>query len=145
MPLSAAEYIEQRLDPEIEYYELRSAKNKRYFHLASLVAILASGLVPVLAAADVDRVVLAASGGIASVVLASLALFKWQENWLQFRGNAEGLKKERALYDTRTGPYRDLDGDELTEMLTLRVEELISREHQVWQLTQRMRHSSTNS
>ena len=145
MPLSAAEYIEQRLEPEIDYYELRSAKNKRCFHLASLAAIVASALVPVLAAADFDRVVLATSGGVASVVLASLALFKWQENWLQFRGNAEGLKKERALYDTRTGPYRDLTDDELTELLTLRVEELISREHQVWQLTQRTRHSSTNS
>ena len=98
-----------------------------------------------LAAADFERWVLAAAGSVASVALAILALVKWQEDWLQFRGNAESLKKERALYETRTGPYRDLNDHDLVEALTFRTEELISREHQVWHSTQREGHSSTDS
>ena len=137
MPLTGDEYVEQRLAPEIDYYEGRAAQNKRCFHGFSTLAIVASAVVPVLAAADTDRWVLAGAGGLATVALSILALFKWQENWLQFRGNAESLKKERALYDTRSGPYRDLDDDDLCEELTLRTEDLISREHQVWQRTQR--------
>ena len=141
MRLNADEYVAQRLMPEIEYYERRAAANKRCFHWASVVAIVAAASIPVSATADLDRWVLAALGALATLALSSLALFKWQENWLQFRGNAEALKKERAFYDTRTGPYRDLGDDDLAEELTLRTEELISREHQVWQRTQHQRHS----
>ena len=137
MPLTGDEYVEWRLEPEIEYYEKRAAQHKRFFHGVSTFAIIASALVPVLAAADIERWVLAGSGGTATIALSTLALFKWQENWLQFRRNAESLKKERALYQTRTGPYRDVDGDDLREALTLRTERLISREHQVWQRTHR--------
>ena len=55
------------------------------------------------------------------------------------------VTKERALYETRTGPYRDLNDHDLVEALTFRTEELISREHQVWHSTQREGHSSTKS
>ena len=137
MPLTGDEYVESRLAPEIDYYERRAGQSKMRFQAGSVLAIVASAAVPVLAATDFDRWVLAAAGGVASVAFSCLALFKWQENWLQFHGNAESLKKERALYETRTGPYRDLDGDDLVEAVALRAEELISREHQVWQLTQR--------
>ena len=137
MPLTGDEYVERRLAPEIDYYESRARRSKACFQLVSISAIIASAMVPVLATTDFERWVLAGSGGLAAVALSMLALFKWQENWLQFRGNAESLKKECALYQTRTGPYRGLDGADLIEALTLRTEELISREHQVWQLTQR--------
>ena len=145
MPITGDEYVEERVDPEINYYDRRSGQNKTCFHAASVLAIAASAAVPILAAADFERWVLAAAGGLAGVALSALALFKWQENWLQARGNAESLRKERALYQTRTGPYRDLEGNDLVEALVLRTEELISREHQVWQFTQRERHSPTSS
>ncbi len=144
MQLDAEKYVAERLAPEIEYYERRAAANKRCFHCASVLAIIAAASIPVAATVDLDRWALAGLGALATVALSLLALFKWQENWLQFRGNAEALKKERAFYDTRTGPYRGLGDDDLAEELTLRTEELISREHQVWQRTQHQRHSENN-
>ncbi len=143
--MTSDEYVASRLAPEIDYYDRRAGQDKTRFQAASLLAIAAAAAVPVLAAADFERWAIAAVGGVASVALAILALFKWQEDWLRFRGNAESLKKERALYETRTGPYRDLNGPDLVEALTLRTEELISREHQVWHSTQREDHSSTKS
>ena len=143
--MTSDEYVASRLAPEIDYYDRRAGDNKMLFRAVSLLAIAAAAAVPVLAAADFERWVLAAAGSVASVALAILALFKWQEDWLQFRGNAESLKKERALYETRTGPYRDLNDHDLVEALTFRTEELISREHQVWHSTQREGHASTDS
>ena len=145
MPLSADEYVEQRLEPEIAYYDRRASENKRLFHAVSLVAITTAAAVPVLSAADAERWLVAAAGAGASVAISALALLKWQEDWLQFRGNTERLKKEKALYTTRAGPYRGFDEDDLTEELTLRTEDLISREHQVWQRTHRDSQPPTKS
>lgn len=141
MRLNADEYVAERLMPEIEYYERRAAGSKRLFRGVSVLAIIASAAIPVAATADVDRWVLAGLGSLVAASVSSLALFRWQEDWLQFRGNAEALKKEQAHFDTRTGPYRDLDSEDLAEELVLRVEGLISQEHQVWQRAQRERGS----
>ncbi|MDE2933144.1 MAG: DUF4231 domain-containing protein [Chloroflexota bacterium] len=134
--LSSEEYIDQRLVPEIEYYENRSALNKRFFHVTSVVSIVSAVAVPIVAVVS-DHFALAVIGGVASVAIASQSLFKWHENWLKFRGSAEGLKKEQMYYLTRTGPYQGVADDALEGILVVRVEDLISSEHETWQVEQK--------
>ena len=45
----------------------------------------------------------------------------------------DGQEGEGFLYQTRTGPYRGLDEDDVPFTLTARVEAMLSEEHTEWQ------------
>ena len=55
---------------------------------------------------------------------------------MHYRSTAELLRKEMYHYMTVTGPYRDIDDDELLEKLVSRVEGTVSVDHQVWRQEQ---------
>ena len=74
-------------------------------------------------------------GAITAIAVSAQSLFKWQDNWLKFRRTSEGLERERFLYQTRTGPYRGLDEDDVLFTLTARVEAMLSEEHTEWRQT----------
>jgi len=68
-------------------------------------------------------------GAIIAIVSGVLGLYKFQENWLEFRTTAESLKHEKYLYLTNSEPY---NADEPLNLLVSRVETLISKENTNW-------------
>lgn len=65
-----------------------------------------------------------------AVGTSALKVFKFQENWLNYRQLAEALKQEKHFYDAGIGAYANAPGKH--GVFVDRVELLISRENAIW-------------
>ena len=66
--------------------------------------------------------IIAVSTGVSSI-------YKFHENWIEYRTTAETLKHELYLFETKSPPY---DKENAFQELVQRVESLISKEHTQW-------------
>ena len=126
------EYLKARYQDQIDYYTSKAGRNKRMYNLFQWSVIIVSSVLPVLVVSINEKYKLVAAG--LSVLLAigtsALKVFKFQENWLNFRQLAETLKQEKHFYDAAIGAYANATDKNGT--FVDRVESLISRENAIW-------------
>jgi uncharacterized protein DUF4231 len=131
--ISPEEYIEQRLNDQIGWYDRKSVINQRLFKRLRFVEIVAAATIPFLSGFAGDsfpiRIAIGALGVLVAVVASLLGLLQLQEHWIEYRGTAESLRKEKFLFLTQTGPY---DKDDSFHLLVQRVEGLLSKENTDW-------------
>jgi hypothetical protein len=136
MAISEAEYVEQRLDHQIKWYSKKSGTNQTWYKRLRLAEIVFASAIPLLA--GYTQVTEFAKGvglamGIIGLIVAVLAgvisLYRFQENWNEYRSSAESLKQEKYLYLARVEPY---NGDQPFELLVQRVEALLKSETTGW-------------
>ena len=129
------EYVQQRLDNQIRWYDRKSTTNKSRLMLSRTTEIIAAALIPFLTgyvSVDVPAVLFSVGAlGVLIAILASItALCQFQENWIEYRTTAESLKKEKYLFLTNVEPYDSEDDAFAT--LVQRVETLVSKENTNW-------------
>ena len=132
-----SEYVKQRLDNQITWYDSKSSGNQRTYRRLRGIEIGAAAAIPLVAAAQsfvqvptaVATILMAFLGSIVTVCTGFLALGNYHENWIEYRTTCETLKKEKFMYLTRSDLYSD---DNRYELLVSRVESLISRENTQW-------------
>lgn len=131
--LGEAEYFEQRLDDQIDWFDAKSQSNQRTYKGLRLIEIVAAALIPLLAGFGHGQWTLSLAIGVLGLLVAVIAgvmsLYRFQENWTEYRATAETLKQERFLYLTRAFPYRS---DNAFELLVQRVESILKRERSEW-------------
>lgn len=128
------EYIETRLDDQIAWYDRKSQWNQRVFKRLQVIQIVAAALIPFLAGfTTADGGWARWTVGLLGVLIAAIAgvqgLYRFQEQWIQYRGTCESLRHERYLFLAGVAPY---DGKDAFRLLVKRVEACISREHGEW-------------
>ncbi|MEM9823674.1 MAG: DUF4231 domain-containing protein [Bacteroidota bacterium] len=136
--MTTEEYLNQRLDQQIAWYDKKSELNQVRFRSLKLFIIVLSVFIPFLAGLINDqREWLKVAVGIGGVAIALfegvLTLYKYQENWLEYRYTAEALRREKILFLAKAGPY--LNNQQL-HYLVERVEGIMSNENQDWVKTQ---------
>jgi hypothetical protein len=129
-PTAAQTYVQRRLEDQRLWHSAKATWNKRRFYAAEIATLLAGACIPIVNVWTVDdpyiaRVVSAILGGVVVVAAGVAKLLKFQENWLQFRGIAETLGRERELYLGKVGDYATTDTQRET-LLVDRVEALLS-------------------
>lgn len=132
--MNQEEYLKDRLQHQIDWYDNSSMKNQKWFKRLQVVAILASATIPFLSGYITDTSIwLKLSVGFlglsVATITAILGLYKFQENWFEFRTTCESLKHEKYLFLTKSEPY---DQEEPFKLLVNRVESLISKENTAW-------------
>ena len=135
--LGPNEYLTQRVDDQIDWYDRKSLWNQRWFKRLRVVEIAAAALIPFLTAVPASalpekwdmKYFIGALGVLITVVAGILALFQFQERWTEYRATCESLKKERFLFLTRADPYNVGDG---FSMFVQKAETLISKENTNW-------------
>ncbi|OEU63027.1 MAG: hypothetical protein BA867_02845 [Desulfobacterales bacterium S5133MH16] len=127
------QYIEERIDNQIKWYSNKSQWNQTWYKRLRALEILAASTIPLLTGYLTEVFTLRYVIGILSVIIAVisgiLTLYKFQENWTEYRTTCESLKHEKFLYLTKTEVY---DADNSFTLLVQRVEALISKEHTKW-------------
>lgn len=127
------QYFEQRLDEQVNWYNNKSQWNQRWYRGLRVVEILAACTIPFLAGYMSEalpfKYVIGILGVLIAVISGVLALYKFQENWTEYRTTCESLKHEKFLYLTKSKPY---DSDGSFPLLVQRVEGLISKENTMW-------------
>lgn len=131
--ISETDYFEQRLDDQIDWYECKSAANQKAYKRLRLVEIIVATSIPLLAGYGCYSPYIGLTVGIFGLAVAAIAgilsLYRFQENWSEYRASAESLKQEKFLYLARAAPY---DRDRPFELLVERVEALLKRETAGW-------------
>jgi hypothetical protein len=130
--LNPSQYLSQRLEEQISWYDRKSLWNQRWFKRLRVAEIVAAALIPFLTAvpdATTMKYVVGGLGVIITVVAGILALFQFQERWTEYRATSESLKKEQFLFLTKAEPYA---GGDAFSVLVQRVETLLSNENINW-------------
>lgn len=132
--MNAEEYLAQRVDDQIEWYDRKSLFNQRWAKRLRLVEFIAAALIPFFAAYVTwygIQAVVGLLGVVVAVITATVSFCQFQEHWIEYRTTCESLKKEKYLYLTASEPY---EGDEEARfhLLVQRVETLISKENTNW-------------
>lgn len=126
-------YLKERYQPQINWYETRSAKNKNFYTFFQWGVIVLSAILPVLVVSLTQGLlkwVTATIAAILAIGTSGLKTFRFQENWINYRTIAETLKKEKYFYEGELDDYRNSSDKE--SLFVERVESLISREHSLW-------------
>ena len=137
MTIGEAEYLEQRLEDQIDWYDKKSVTNQAAYKRLRLIEIVAAASIPMLAgysqisgkAGMAIGVAIGVIGLIVAVLAGIVSLYRFQENWNEYRASAESLKQEKYLYLARVEPY---NGDQPFELLVQRVEALLKSETTGW-------------
>ena len=131
--MTEEEYLSERLNDQLNWYDKKSQHNQRWFKYLRLVEIIAAALIPFLSGMG-DRVpysawLIGALGLLIAVSAAVTALYKYQEHWIEYRTTAEQLRHEKYMYLAGAQPY---DDENKFKLLVERVEALISKENSAW-------------
>ena len=132
--MNADEYVKERLDGQIGFFTSKSRLNRRWFRTLRLVEVGLAALLPFAIASVTDerpglKLAVGAVGAVIAITAAVLALFKFQENWIEFRTTAESLKQHRYRYLTRSPPY---EAESAFPLLVSNVESMLSKENATW-------------
>lgn len=131
--MNEEEYLNDRLNDQIDWYDGKSQTNQKWFKKLRLLEIVAAAIIPFLAGIGANipyySIIIGALGVIIAVSAGLSALYKYHENWIEYRTTSETLKHEKYLFQAKCSPY---DNDDAFCKLVQRVEGLISKENTQW-------------
>ncbi|WP_029136780.1 DUF4231 domain-containing protein [Nakamurella lactea] len=100
-----AEFVQDVAD-DIEKQQGYMTSRLRRYRVARVVAIVAAGLVPVLATVpEIGKVWLGALGALAVVAESLIQLYRWRDSALAAMQMANAMNVQLDLFRTRTPPY----------------------------------------
>jgi hypothetical protein len=108
--LSDTEYLANRVDDQISWYDRKSGILKRRYRWMKATTIICSALIPVLIGfsdqpwGDSLKYVAAGLGVIVTIVEGMSGMLKDKETMLAYRSTREALVREKMLYVTQSLP-----------------------------------------
>lgn len=135
--MNSDEYLKNRLQEQIDWYDSKSLASQRIFKRLRGTEIVAAALIPFLSGIAISTpdfrlvgtVVVGVLGMTVTIIAGFLSLGQYQENWTKYRTTCESLVKEGMLFETRVEPY---NGEDAFPLLVQRVETIVSKENTNW-------------
>lgn len=135
LPRSEEDYLTTRVLDQIDWFEKKSALNKRWFNRLKVTEIILSLCIPFSVAYITDgtlslKIIVGVLGIVVAAIASIMTLLKYQENWVEYRTVAESLKMEKFLYLSKAGPYKR--AADPFRLFVERFESLISSSTKKW-------------
>lgn len=132
--MNSDEYIQIRVDGQINWYDKHSLKNQKWYRILKILAIVSASIIPLLVGFIAEdtiylRLTVGGLGVIVAIATSIQSIFKLQENWIKYRTTCESLKHIKYLYITNIEPYNI---DDKFELLVKNIESIISKENVNW-------------
>lgn len=129
------EYISTRLDPQIEWYDKKSVEAQRRYKQFQVAEIILAAFIPLLSgytsSCNLIPIIIGFLGAIIVIIESITKLYKYHENWIQYRSTCEMLLYQKHLYLTQSFPYNP--NDEIIDNIFIKnVEEIMSAENRHW-------------
>jgi len=129
------EYLEIRLEDQINWYDNKSLYNQKWLRFLRICEIIFAASIPFLTGHITSdtlllKLVVGLFGLLIVVITSVIGFCKFHENWIEYRTTCEALRHEKYLFLTKCGIYKTID--EPFCLLVQRVEDLISKEHSSW-------------
>jgi hypothetical protein len=135
--MNEQDYLTKRLDDQRQWLEGKSAWNQTWYKRLRVVEVVLAAAIPFFSSLmgkfpespNVIPILVSAMAFLIAAASALLALYRFQENWLRYRGTAEQLAREKFLFMTKTQPY---DGSDAFQVLVAKVENILGEENSTW-------------
>ena len=128
------DYIKYRLDDQINWYDNKAASAQRWYKVYQVAELIIAALIPLLsgyaASSTLIAVIIGVGGALISLIEGICKLFRFHENWIEYRSTCELLRHEKYLYQMKAFPYCKEESYE--QMFVKNVESLISAESSKW-------------
>jgi hypothetical protein len=133
--MTQEEYLTNRIETQIKWYEDKSTINKNWYHRFHVLMIICSALIPLLigfsnAPYEYFKYIAGFLGVIVAILQGVLALKKYQENWMTYRSTAEMLHREKLLFQNGIGEFEDKTY--AFKVFVLKAEQIMSSENANW-------------
>jgi hypothetical protein len=103
--MNEEEYLNDRLNDQINWYSKKSQTNQKWFKGLRLLEIIAATIIPFLAGIGsiipYYLIIIGVLGVIIAVSAGLSALYKYHENWIEYRTTSETLKHEKYLFQAK--------------------------------------------
>lgn len=132
--MTQEEYLKERLENQINWYNDNSTFNKKCYQALKTIEIVLAAITPfVVAFVNNETNSLKIIAGLMSIVIGIIAsiliAFKFQDKWIQYRTTCENLRHEKYLFATNSGIYSDNTN---FNVFVERIEFIISKENSDW-------------
>lgn len=131
--MNSDQYIKERVDDQIEFYDTKSQSNQRSYKDLSAVQIVCGALIPLISGFSKEIIysewIIAFLGVAVTCATGFLSLSKHQEHWINYRTTCETLKHLKHLFLTTSTPYK---GEEPYDKFVNDIESTISKENSDW-------------
>ncbi|MFD5512685.1 DUF4231 domain-containing protein [Streptomyces sp. NPDC127051] len=127
----AGEYVETRLGQYQQWYDRKAVRSKAVHLRMRTLSVVGGALVPVLVNLDVPFARIAATT-LSLLVVVSVSLesvYRYREQWKNYRSTEQLLGHERVYFETGVGPYSGLSEADAFTLLVSRVEKAIANEN----------------
>jgi len=135
------EFYEDFYQSQFDWYDSKAINNKQYHRIMKVAQIVLASflpvaitLFPVTSSIFWSNAIIIAS--VALIILEALESYlNYQKKWMNYRTTAEGLRREKHMFKTRTDEYDGVDDPE--RVFVERVMALTSQENRYWEITTR--------
>lgn len=134
--MDAKEYIEQRVEDQLSWYDNSSQKNQRRHKLTRIIEMASASMIPFLSGASSSLIlgisvswIIGALGVVIAFTAAFSQLQNYQENWIKYRTVSEALRTEKYRFQTDSSPY---NGQDKFGRFVEKIESLLNEESNQW-------------
>lgn len=125
-------YSTGRFQGQRNWHNSKATWNKRWYYSMEIMTLVAGAAIPIvilLAGNDAfwARLLPALLGGLVVITTGLSKLFKFQENWLQYRTVVEDLDRQEVFYQSGIGDYAGLDATSREALFVEHVENGLAR------------------
>jgi hypothetical protein len=140
IPLTAEEYITQRVEQYASWYDRKCGPLKQQYLRIRALSVIGGALVPVLVNANFDFLRLGFDLAKVGATLLSLlvviivswdSVFQYGKQWKNYRSTEQFLRQEANLFKFHAGFYAELDAAKAFKIFVERVENAIAQENSV--------------
>lgn len=137
--MNQGEYIEQRLDEQIDWYKRKSSFNQARYRRWQVVKIVTALLITTLSLLSIEKneLIPYAVGLLGAFIIfieSFVNIFNYKKLWITYRITSENLIKEKFLFETKSNPYKN--GTESFDLLVQRCESIMENEKVSWEQLQ---------
>lgn len=136
-------YLNDRYSKQIEWYDKKASYNRRVYQSLQAFVVIFSVITPILIMVGQEwlRWLAVISSAMVAIGASFLKIFKYHENWVNYRTTRETLRKETHYYDAKLFGYKEAEDPEA--LFVERVEAVISRENTLWVYVQKAKEEKT--
>ena len=146
--LDMNQYIEERLDNQIQWYSQKSQHSQKMYKSFQVTEIIIAASIPLLSGYATDCTVIAVIVGVLGAIIAIIEtiskLFKWHENWIEYRTTCELLKYHKYLFLTQSSPYNPAK-ETINNLFVKNIEDIISSENNQWKINASIEPTKNNT
>lgn len=127
------EYLDKRVEDQIRWYSVKSKSNQNRHNTYLVIKLILAISIPVLSLFLNDftpmKYIIGIVGASIALIEGIQKIYNYQDLWVNYRNTAEALKRERMLFDTKTGHYK---GTDAFEQFVISAENIMSMEKVDW-------------